>query len=116
MTPLDIVGWLTLAAGLGSLVPRLAGRRTVGWAGAAAVGVAGALLGLFTRDAAWIALGGVVVVIGVVLPVRLMAWARRRALAGDYAAAARWARVATLGRRDPRLRLWAEVWAAADAL
>lgn len=115
MTPLDIVGWLTLAAGLGSLVPRLAGRRTVGWAGAAALGVAGALLGLATRDPAWITAAGLTVLVGVVLPVRLMAWARRRALAGDYAGAARWARWATLGRRDPRLRLWAEVWAAADA-
>lgn len=108
---LIVFGLLAVAASLGSIVAR--GPNPRRWPIAAVLAVVAGIFGHLTAEA-W-ALGAAIglTVIGVIAPAWLAARARRRALRGDFAGAARAA--ALLARVQPAWRGWQAVWRAADA-
>ncbi len=113
MTLLDALAAIAMALAGGAVWSGLRGG--VAWGPAA---VAGLVLGVwgFNDNAPLLLVGCIVVVaFGAVLPVQLLAAARRRASLGDFAAAVRYATWLHRLRRHPAALEWCDNWRAVAA-
>lgn len=110
MDLLFVLALLAIAASLGSLVARgFAPRR---WPLPAVLAVLVGLFGHITETAWALGLAIALTVGGVIGPAWLASFARRRAMRGDFAGAARFA--GALARLQPQWHGWRALWHAAD--